>query len=248
MPLPKRVLDLFCGAGGAAMGLHRAWPEAEIVGVDIKPQPRYPFKFIQADAMEFPLERFDFIWASPPCQAYSVGSARWRKNGSRKYPDLIAPTRQRFKALGVNYCIENVQGAKKFLIEPFQLCGQMFGLGVVRHRLFEANFFVLQPAHPNCFGAVIRAVAVGVYGGAETFSYSAKHRRDYLSVSGHGPPGRFYRAVTVAGHGGNSSTFRLQAWKDAMGIDWMTRDELTQSGPPAYSEFIARQVPFAAAS
>lgn len=221
------------------MGLHHAWPDAEIVGVDIKEEPRYPFEFVQSDALKFPLEGYDFIWASPPCQAYSVGSARWRKNG-KKYPNLIGKTRQRILRAGTPYCIENVIGARKFLLEPFLLCGQMFGIGVIRHRLFESNFFVLPPGHPNCNGAVIRADAVGVYGGSETFSYSAKHRRDYLAATGH-PPGRFYRAVTADGHGGNSSTFRLQAWKDAMGIDWMVKRELIEAVPPAYSEFIAQQ-------
>ena len=89
-----RLLDLFCGAGGAAMGYHRAGFD-EIVGVDIKPQPRYPFEFVQADAMTYPLDGFDAIHASPPCQAYSVGSARWRASGEREYPDLLAATRDR---------------------------------------------------------------------------------------------------------------------------------------------------------
>lgn len=120
------------------MGLHRAWPDAEILGVDIKPQPRYPFKFVQADAMTFPLEGYDFIWASPPCQAFSKTRAITRKN----YPDLIDPIRQRIQ-IGVPYVIENVVGAPLF--DPILLCGTMFGLKVIRHRNFETNFPVLTP-------------------------------------------------------------------------------------------------------
>ena len=214
--MKPRLLDLFSGAGGAAMGYHRAG--FEVVGVDIKPQPRYPFEFIQADAMIFPLDGYDVIHASPPCQAYSIASARWRTNG-KNYPDLLNETRERLITAGVPYVIENVEGARKRMREPFRLCGQTFRIGVVRHRLFETNWLCLTPLHVRCSGAV---------------------QRDLVSVTGHGPPGRHYRAVTVAGHGGNSRSFALQTWKDAMGIDWMTRDEWTQAIPPAYTEYIGR--------
>ena len=217
--MKPRLLDLFCGAGGAAKGYQEAG--FYVVGVDIKPQPRYcGDEFHQADAMEFPLEGFDAIHASPPCQAYSVGSARWRATGT-EYPDLLDATRDRLIATGRHYVIENVEGARSRMRSPFRLCGQAFGIGVVRHRLFETNWLCLTPVHVRCAGAV---------------------QRDLVSVTGHGPPGRHYRAVTVAGHGGNSRSFALATWKEAMGIDWMTRDELTQSIPPAYTKFIGEQL------
>lgn len=134
-----RILDLFCGAGGAAAGYHRALPEAEIVGVDIAPQPRYPFTFVQADAMEYPLDGFDFIHASPPCQLYSVSTVMHDKS---RYPDLIAPVRGRLVATGLPYVIENVPGAP--LVNWVQICGS--GLGMVRirrHRRFESNMPLL---------------------------------------------------------------------------------------------------------
>jgi DNA (cytosine-5)-methyltransferase 1 len=137
-----RVLDLFCGAGGAAMGVKRAWPEAEITGVDINPQPNYPFTFVQADAMTYPLDGFDFIWTSPPCQAFSA----YRRKGhgvGEGYPDLIAPVRERLKAAGVPYIIENVPGAP--LIDFTVLCGSHFDLDIRRHRHFETSFTVEQP-------------------------------------------------------------------------------------------------------
>jgi len=138
-----RVLDLFCGGGGAAMGLHQAWPDAEIVGVDIKPQPRYPFTFVQADAMTYPLEGFDFIWASPPCQAWS---SMQRANVMRKdHPQLINTTRSRLAASGVAWTIENVPEAP--LLNPVTLCGLSFGLRVLRHRNFESSFPILPLAH-----------------------------------------------------------------------------------------------------
>ena len=138
-----RVLDLFCGAGGAAMGLHRAWPDAEITGVDIKPMPRYPFKFIQADAMEFSLEGYDFIWASPPCQAWSVMQ---RANVMRKdHPQLIDVTREKLEKSGAAWCMENVPGAP--LRRQMMLCGLSFRLRVLRHRYFESSWFVMAPAH-----------------------------------------------------------------------------------------------------
>jgi DNA (cytosine-5)-methyltransferase 1 len=139
--MSPKALDLFCCAGGASEGLRQAG--FEVVGVDIKPQPRYPFTFIQADALTFPLEGFDFIWASPPCQAYTLAQ-RIRDND---HPDLIAPIRKRLKQLGVPWAIENVVGAP--LINPIELCGAMFGLQVYRHRLFECSFLIDAPRHPD---------------------------------------------------------------------------------------------------
>jgi len=130
-----KILDLFCGAGGAAYGYWLACQDAgiecEITGVDIKPMPRYPYRFVEADAMTFPLEGYDFIHASPPCQAYTSLNAIWKK----KHPELIGPTRKALKKLGKPYVIENVPGAP--LENPFMLCGTMFGLRIIRHRLFE---------------------------------------------------------------------------------------------------------------
>ncbi len=124
-----RLLDLFCGAGGAAMGYQRAG--FDVVGVDIAPQPRFPFTFVQADALTFPLDGFDAIHASPPCQGYSDLRHRW----GRDYPRLIEEMRERLT--GRPYVIENVQGAP--LLNPVTLCGSMFGLGVWRHRIFEIH-------------------------------------------------------------------------------------------------------------
>ena len=129
------LLDLFCGAGGAAIGYHRAGFD-RIIGVDNKPQNNYPFEFVLADAMTFPLEGFDLIHASPPCQKYVNLS-------KGEHPDLIAPVRARLLASGTPYIIENVVGAP--LRDPIMLCGSMFGLGVRRHRLFESNLFMLAP-------------------------------------------------------------------------------------------------------
>jgi DNA (cytosine-5)-methyltransferase 1 len=199
-----RVLDLFCGAGGAAMGLHRAWPHAEIIGVDIKPQPRYPFHFCQADAMTYPLEGlYDFIWASPPCQHYSQCTPkRFRKN----HPDLIAATRRRLESAGVPYCIENVPSAKHHMDAPLMLCGSMFGLKVQRHRYFETSPAIL--LRPECKHDYTPVLITGT------------HRRTY-------EPRYEYSA---------------QDCREAADLHWMTRTEMDQAIPPAYSEFIARQI------
>lgn len=128
------------------MGLHYVFPDAEIVGVDINPQPRYPFQFVQADAMAFLLEGYHFIWASPPCQRYSMASQQWRKEG-KKYPDLIRSTRKRLLNSGTPYVIENVKGAP--LLNPVVLNGAFFGLKVRRVRLFECSFSIKQPSLPK---------------------------------------------------------------------------------------------------
>ena len=132
---PIKVLDLFCGGGGASMGLHLAG--FDVTGVDINPQPEYPFEFIQADALSVEIKDFDAIWASPPCQAYSFSTKRMRNKG-KEYPDLVAPTRALLESSNLPYIIENVVGAP--LKDPIVLCGTMFGLKVFRHRLFESNF------------------------------------------------------------------------------------------------------------
>lgn len=133
--MKPKLLDLFCGAGGASMGYYRAG--FNIVGVDIKPQPRYPFEFHQADALTFPLEGFDAYHASPPCQAYSLSAQQWRKQG-RDYPDFIAFVRSLLKETGKPFVIENVRGAP--LINPVILNGSMFGMRIRRTRLFECSW------------------------------------------------------------------------------------------------------------
>lgn len=142
-----RILDLYCGAGGAAMGYHRAG--LEVVGVDLNPQPNYPFEFHQGDAIEFLKARgheFDVAHASPPCQAYSA-MTHARPGLAAKYPDLVGPTREALLAVGLPYVIENVPRAP--LINPITLCGFMFGLELYRHRLFETSFVCLAPVHPR---------------------------------------------------------------------------------------------------
>ena len=118
--------------------------------------------------------------------------------------------------------------AKRHLHQPFTLCGIAFALGVVRHRVFEANFLVMVPAHINCRGAVAEQRAVPVYGNGVASCYYGN------------PAWRGARALTVTGHDGDSLNFQVGEWRKAMGIDWMTKKELTQAIPPAYSEHIGR--------
>jgi DNA (cytosine-5)-methyltransferase 1 len=204
------ALDLFCGAGGSAMGLHRAG--FDVIGVDNRPQPRYPFPFVQADALAppFDLSRFDLIWASPPCQAYSAATISHRLAG-RAYIDLVEPVRRLLAETGRPSVIENVPGAP--IRADFKLDGTMFeGLKVVRERWFECSFWALSPPSGRWPGICIK-------GG-------------YYSVTGHDGSQSLRKA------GGPRNT--AAKWREAMGIDWMTRDGLTQAIPPAYSEFIGR--------
>jgi DNA (cytosine-5)-methyltransferase 1 len=156
--MKPKLLDLFCGAGGAAMGYHRAG--FEVVGVDIKPQKHYPFEFHQADAMTYPLEGFDVIHASPPCQAFSI-LTRGFKKGETKAEDLIVAIRQRLESSGVPWVIENVVGAplKNYII----ICGSALGLDVWRHRLFELGKFAM--LFPQCRHELVTE-PWGVYSGA----------------------------------------------------------------------------------
>ena len=137
--MKPRLLDLFCKAGGAAMGYHRAG--FEVVGVDIEPQPHFPFEFHQADALTFPLEGFDAYHASPPCQGYSI----CQNFTKHDYPQLLDAVRDRLTSTGAPFVIENVMGAKKYMENPLMLCGTMFGLRVIRHRLFETHPLIYFP-------------------------------------------------------------------------------------------------------
>lgn len=208
-----KLLDLFCGAGGAAVGYHRAG--FDVVGVDIAPQPRFPFPFIQDDALTFPFNGFDVIHASPPCQRFSVASATHRDNG-KVYPDCLTPTHTRLKEWGGIWIIENVVGAP-VLSYAITLCGLSFGLKVFRHRVFQSSHVVFSPDHPSHVGT---RVGEGMF-----------------SVAGNA--GRWKSWGTVQR---NVSKGSVAEWRSAMGIDWMTRKELTQAIPPAYTEYIGRQI------
>lgn len=142
-----RLLDLFCCQGGAAKGYTDAG--FDVTGVDKDPQPRYPFRFVQADAIAFVLEHgaeFDFIHGSPPCQ-HDTDCQRIRGND---HPDLIGPTRTALETVGRPWVMENVGGAVAKLRGPVMLCGIMLGLRVYRHRYFETGggFTLPQPEHP----------------------------------------------------------------------------------------------------
>lgn len=208
-----RILDLFCGAGGASMGYHRAFPDAEIAGVDISPQPRYPFTFVQADALDFPVDGYDLIHASPPCQRFS--DLAHRNGNGADWPDLIGPVRQLLGTSSAAWTvIENVEGAP--LHDPVTLCGTMFGLRVLRHRLFECNFDATAPAHPTHPLVFTHDRRKAHYGRLD-------QNTSFVQVTG----------------GGNATVANKRS---AMGIDWMNGQELNEAIPPAYTEWIGRRI------
>ena len=309
-----KLLDLFCGAGGVAMGYHRAGFD-EIVGVDIAAQLRYPFEFVQADALEYLAEHghdYDAIHASPPCQGYSImHNLPWLRG--REYPLLILPTIEMLEGLGKPYVVENVMGARhgsKTLqkrgleshgLKAGWLCGMMFGLPFYRHRLFASDWFWLAPGHPKHQGRVTKGdspwrkgsnvsqqiVSIPTKSGNFDPYWREKHPnpvnsdwRKYHDGALNIRPG--YEKVpfsypTIVGerlrangrpkdskielsngmpetqlanwqngaHGNGVGIGHAKGWRlaaEAMGIDWMKRDELTQAIPPAYTEFIGRQL------
>jgi DNA (cytosine-5)-methyltransferase 1 len=210
--MKPRLLDLFCGAGGAAMGYHRAG--FEVVGVDIKPQPHYPFEFHQADAIEYMTPPafvigFDAIHASPPCQKFSRTAHLARSQGKKASEvDLLTPVRPLLQATGLPYVIENVEGAP--MESPIFFCGSSFGLKVKRHRLFESNVLLL--------GA------------------PCDHRRQGRPVGVYGSKGDDIPK-------GGKTAATVEEAQEAMGIDWMPRwGELKEAIPPAYTEWIGRQL------
>lgn len=217
-----KVLDLFCGGGGATVGMIRAG--AEVTGVDIHAQPEHPgfynfLDFIQTDALKLPLDfirKFDFVWASPPCQAYSWATAGARNSGA-SWPDLVAQTRDLLLSADIPYCIENVAGAP--IRRDLMLCGEMFGLKIIRHRHFELEGFDAdQLEHKKHRGKVEDGY--------------------YVTVAGHNCFGlqRFCDRNRLSGASG------LEVCQYAMGIDWITNDKtLREAVPPAYAEYVFRQ-------
>lgn len=223
--MKPRLLDLFCGAGGAAIGYQRAG--FDVTGVDIRPQPGYPGAFIQGDAIDFLADlvpgSFDVIHASPPCQGYSrhvtSESSEWAGTRGKDEPRLIADVRllARHARPIKGWVIENVVGARHELKGPTLLCGTMFGLPIPRHRLFEVSRGIdwwAVPAHIACSGRA----------------------RQYALRQGWDP-----RDMTVTGKGRNAGT--KERWAEVMG--WPEGVPVTQHGlreaiPPVYTEWIGR--------
>lgn len=214
MPVKPRLLDLFCGAGGASRGYADAG--FEVVGVDITDQPRYPYELIIADALEEVLTdftEFDAVHASPPCQGYSTQTA-----DKSKHQRLIPATRSILKSTGLPYVLENVEGARTELNDPTRLCGSSFGLDIRRHRYFETNWpFVAPPCNHAWQTPRFRSLNID------------QHRRGVL-------------ASVVGVHGHINYPGEGEIRQRAMGIDWMNTAELAESIPPAYTEFIGRQL------
>lgn len=211
------LLDLCCKAGGASKGYQRAG--FYVVGVDIDQQPNYVGdEFIQADIFDLLMdpdwpELFDAVHASPPCQGYSTQTA-----DQSKHPRLIAEVRGLLEASGLPFVIENVEGARKHLVDPVRLCGSSFGLDVRRHRYFETDW-------------PLRGIACD-----HSWQTPRFRSLDISMVRA----GRLASVVGVHGHLNYPDEFELR--KRAMGIDWMTNDELVEAIPPIYTEHIGRQL------
>ncbi len=260
-----KVLDLFAGGGGAAVGLYLAG--FNVTGVDIVPQPRYPFPFILADAIEVDLEGYDCYWASPPCQGYSImNNLPWLKG--RDYPLLILPTLERLEATGKPYVLENVMGArhgakglqKRGLeahgLEAGYLCGAMFGKPFYRHRLFATNFPWFAPGHPkHRIKLPLHRLIKGMPlldptqnprpRRTETFIFSkTEDNRGVASWPNRRGNPQGGTLTAWQGHPGDGvAVGHAKGWRlaaEAMGIDWMKREELTQAIPPIYAQYLGQ--------
>lgn len=241
-PQGPKLLDLYCGGGGAAMGYHRAG--FTVVGVDHLPQPHYPFEFHRMDALQYLRDHgheFDVVHASPPCQAYS----RLRAITRKEYVDMIPATRSALLALGKPYVIENVPGAplnmkvwQYIQTYLYELCGSMFSLATPdgyaelrRHRLFELNCWLgLQPECNHGGGGVVTVA------GHDYADNAARSRvRRALSITGN-------TAQTNVVRNKVRVTFSAAEARHAMGIDWLPMSRLSQAIPPAYTEWIGRRL------
>lgn len=213
-----RLLDLFCCEGGAAMGYHRAGFDVFGVDLDVEALSRYPFRSVQADALEYLAAHggeFDAIHASPPCQGYTTMSNKHRGKGTKadEWPDLIGPTRDLLAKSGAVWVLENVAGARVEMVNPFTLHGGMFGMRVHRPRLFDSNVLVMVPAAPPATNPL------AVYGKLD--GRLIWRRKD----------GSEQRAPKT-----------LEEAQEAMGMPWASWRGCAEAIPPAYTEFIGSQL------
>lgn len=195
------------------MGYHQAG--FDVVGVDIEPRPRYPFKFIQADAMTFPLDGFDAIHASPPCQFASAATIGLR-NAGKVYPNLLTPTRERLKAQSAPWIMENVPGAP--MRADYLLCGSQFGLNVVRHRLFEVSWGPLVDLE---------------------LTDPCSHDSRAVTVTGHGTPSWIREKRRKRGLNPDPN---MEEWRATMDMPWASREGLSQAIPPAYTKWLGERL------
>lgn len=204
-----KILDLYCCCGGSSVGLSDGGKN-RVVGVDIENNHNYPFEFIHSDIFKLEesfFDEFDFIWASPPCQQFSIGSKRWLNLGYSMPPNLIPQTRELLLKTGKKFIIENVPNAP--IRRDLRLCGEMFGLRVIRHRHFETNFSIPQPKH-------------------------IKHKPKL---------GKHSYYSQIAGHGGDSYSYKIEDWKKDIGIDWVNdKEHLVEMIPPSYSNYVVNSV------
>lgn len=222
MTTKPRLLDLYCGAGGASKGYADAG--FDVVGVDISPQPNYPYEFHRADALTFDVSGFDFIHASPPCQAFTPLRALQDDSYLDKHVDLIIPTRKLLERSGAGWVMENVPQAP--LQSPIMLCGSMFDLPVRRHRNFESNVALHAP---ECNHSIYKKKWPDGFPVDVSKARRAAGRSNIAQI------------VSVYGRGGGRGDIALWQW--AMGSPWMkTRHELAESIPPAYTEYIGKQL------
>lgn len=223
--MKPRLLDLFCGAGGAAKGYQRAG--FSVVGVDVAPQPHYcGDEFVQDDALDYlgslvRMEEFGLGWefaaihASPPCQRYSTMGNRSRALKADTSPDLLPPTLELLAGVELPWIVENVGGAKRMMPNAVTLSGAMFGLGVHRVRHFMSNVVILTPPPiaPPAHG-------IGVYG-------RTHDGRRLFNRKSNGT----YRAPRT-----------LEEAQEAMGMDWADWHGTKEAIPPAYTELIGHQL------
>lgn len=215
-----KLLDLFCGAGGASAGYYKAGFE-HIVGIDIEYNPSYPFTHVVEDAVSYletyDITGFDLVHASPPCQGYSkhvVSDGKWTHHSKGKDEErLISTVRNLLNEQGVPYVIENVMGARNELKYPVQLCGVMFGRPTPRHRLFETNWELLQPVHPKCRGTA----------------------KAYAKANGID-----YRDMSVTGKSRRAGS--IDTWRSIMQMPWAERArDLSEAIYPVYTEYIGNE-------